>query len=76
MLSERQVRWAAIISHFNIEILYRPGKQNVRADALSRREQDLPSNAEDKRLQKRLIQVLKPTTTCYKNTAEEDSEPT
>jgi hypothetical protein len=76
MLSERQVRWAATMSCFNMEILYRLGKQNVRADALSRREQDLLSNAEDERLWKRLIQVLKLTTTCYEDTAEEDLEPT
>ncbi|EFQ91148.1 hypothetical protein PTT_12096 [Pyrenophora teres f. teres 0-1] len=48
-----------------MEILYRLGKQNVRADALLRREQDLPEGAEDKRLQKRIIQVLKPTSYCY-----------
>jgi hypothetical protein len=50
MLSERQVRWAALMSRFNMEILYRLGKQNVRADALLRREQDLLSNVEDERL--------------------------
>ena len=73
MLSERQVRWAALMSRFNMEILYRPGKQNVRADALSRREQDLPADVEDERLQKRVVQVLKPTTTFYESTAEEDT---
>jgi hypothetical protein len=57
-----------------MEILYRPEKQNVRADALSRREQDLPSNTEDERLQKRIVQVLKPTITCYEDTAEESAE--
>jgi hypothetical protein len=55
ILSKRQVRWAALLSRFNMEILYRPGKENVRADALSRREQDLPADAEDDRLQKRII---------------------
>ncbi|KAI1663840.1 hypothetical protein L13192_12237 [Pyrenophora tritici-repentis] len=30
-----------------MEILYRPGKQNIQADALSRREQDLPADAND-----------------------------
>jgi hypothetical protein len=71
-LNERQVRWAALMSRFNMEIMYRPGKQNVRADALSRREQDLPENADDERLRKRLVQVLKPTSTCYEEADEED----
>ena len=41
---------------------YRPGKANARADALSRREQDLPLDANDARLQHRYRQLLKPTT--------------
>lgn len=59
-----------------MEILYRPGKQNIRADALSRREQDLPTGAEDERLQKRLMQILKLTTSHYKEWTKEDSEDT
>ncbi|EFQ88485.1 hypothetical protein PTT_15613 [Pyrenophora teres f. teres 0-1] len=47
-------------------------KQNVRADALLRREQDLPEGAEDKRLQKRIIQVLKPTSYCYEEVSEDE----
>jgi hypothetical protein len=43
----------------------------VRADALSRREQDLLADAEDNRLQKRIIQILKPTISCYEEVAEE-----
>ena len=74
MLSERQIRWAALLSRFNMEILYRPGKQNVRADALSRREQDLPEGAEDERLQKRIIQVLKPTSYCYEEVSEGEED--
>ncbi|RYO52776.1 hypothetical protein AA0116_g11622 [Alternaria tenuissima] len=71
LLSERQVRWAALLSRYNMEMLYRPGKENVRADALSRREQDMPEDAEDERLQKRIIQVLKPTSQCYEDTSED-----
>jgi hypothetical protein len=74
MLSERQVRWAAMLSRFNMEILYRPGKQNVRADALSRREQDLPEDADDERLRKRIIQVLKPTSQCYEESSKEQDD--
>ena len=74
MLNERQIRWAALLSRFNMEILYRPGKQNVRADALSRREQDLPEDAEDERLRKRVIQVLKPTSYCYEETSKDEGD--
>ncbi|KAI1668835.1 hypothetical protein L13192_06294 [Pyrenophora tritici-repentis] len=55
MLNERQVRWSLILGRYNMEILYRPGKQNIRADALSRREQDLPVDANDDQLRGRLI---------------------
>ena len=71
MLNERQVRWSLILGRYNMEILYRPGKQNIRADALSRREQDLPADANNDQLQKRCIQVLKPTALYYR---EEDKE--
>ena len=35
-LSRRQARWAEFIAEFDFEIVYRPGKSNVVADALSR----------------------------------------
>ena len=35
-LSRRQARWAELIAEFDFEIVYRPGKSNVVADALSR----------------------------------------
>jgi hypothetical protein len=39
-LTARQARWADVLSQFNFLIMYRPGATN-RADALTRREQDL-----------------------------------
>jgi hypothetical protein len=45
-----------------MEIAYRPGKSNPRADALSRRHQDMPANASDERLSRRFLQVFKPAT--------------
>ncbi|EFQ85222.1 hypothetical protein PTT_19879 [Pyrenophora teres f. teres 0-1] len=57
-----------------MEILYRPGKQNVRADALSRREQDLPEDAGDERLQKRIVQILKPTSRCYEEASDDEED--
>ena len=41
-LNSRQARWSELLSGFNFVITYRPGKQNPRADALTRRTQDMP----------------------------------
>lgn len=43
VLSTRQVRWADFLSNFDITFKYRPGKDNVAADALSRKTADLPT---------------------------------
>jgi hypothetical protein len=59
-LTERQMRWSLILSRYNFTISYVPGKQNVRADALSRREQDIPNTQEDERLQHRMMRLIKP----------------
>jgi len=40
-LTGRQARWAEILSQFFFTIIYRPGRQNSKADALTRREQDV-----------------------------------
>ena len=36
-LNKRQAGWLDFIQEFNLEIIYRPGKENIVADALSRR---------------------------------------
>jgi hypothetical protein len=36
-LNKRQIRWAEFLSEFDLEIIYRKGSENGRADALSRR---------------------------------------
>jgi hypothetical protein len=48
-LTERQVRWSLTLSKYNCKFHYIPGKDNERADALSRRDQDLP-DSEDERI--------------------------
>ena len=58
-LSERQIRWWQELSRYNFCINYRPGKNNAAADALSRREQDMPMSDTDERLQCRNGQLLK-----------------
>jgi hypothetical protein len=59
-LSERQMRWAHVLSRFNFTISYRPGSLCGRPDALSRREQDIPKDAGDERLRYREMQLLHP----------------
>ena len=59
-LTERQMRWSLILSRYKFKIIHIPGKDNERADALSRRDQDLPKDAFDNRLQDRRIQLLRP----------------
>ena len=62
-LSERQMRWAQFLGKFpNMEIAYRAGSSNQRADALSRRQQDMPSNSSDERISRRFLQVFRPVT--------------
>lgn len=42
-LSVRQVRWSEFLGQFHVRYRYRPGKDNVAADALSRKTVDLPT---------------------------------
>ena len=59
-LSERQVRWSALLSQFCFKIEYRPGKEAVVPDALSRREQDVPAHDGDLRLLERERVLIPP----------------
>src|SRR5699024_1413205 len=58
-LTERQVRWSQTLSQFNFTLRFRSGRWGVLPDALSRRGQDIPRNAEDERLVERQFQLLK-----------------
>ena len=62
-LSERQERWQEFLSQFNFRIIYRPGKEGRKPDALTRRPGDIPT-AEEKRLRKR-FGILQPKGTCW-----------
>ena len=59
-LTERQMRWSLILSRYKFKIIYVPRKDNERADALSRRDQDLLRDAHNDRLLDRHIQLLRP----------------
>jgi hypothetical protein len=58
MLNRRQARWSEFLSRYNFRIIYRPGKQGEKPDALTRRSQDLPKEG-DERLQHQSRVVLK-----------------
>ena len=68
-LTERQVRWAEFLSQFDFKLDYRPGVHAVIPDALSRREQDLPEDANDSRVAEREKVLLPPTlwANCARN---------
>ena len=59
-LTKQQVRQSLILSRYQFKLAFRPGKLVGKPDALSRREQDIPTDATDKRLQYRVTQLLKP----------------
>jgi hypothetical protein len=63
-LSERQMRWSLVLSRYNFQIIHIAGTANGRADALSRRDQDLPQDGSDERLQERNLQLIKPEWLC------------
>ena len=48
-LNRRQARWAEFLSEFNFKIMFRPGNQGKKPDALTRRAQDLPTDQFDPR---------------------------
>ena len=58
-LSRRQARYLDMLSEYNIKIIYRPGPQNIKADALTRMSGSVPTDPADERL-KQQHQVLLP----------------
>ncbi|KAM4067866.1 hypothetical protein HRG_012416 [Hirsutella rhossiliensis] len=60
MLNARQARWIETLAMVGFEIHYRPGKQNVVADALSRKAQDVQLQKALKELNR--SQILIPAT--------------
>ncbi|KAF9700524.1 hypothetical protein EKO04_001724 [Ascochyta lentis] len=73
LLSKRHVRWSSLLSQFNLTFAYRPGKVNNRADALLRKEEDVPLSTGDERTKTRQFQLLKPFARVVKTGPEDDS---
>lgn len=59
-LSRRQARWSEFLSRFNFKLIYRPGAQGGKPDALTRRSSDLPQGDDDERQEHQNQIVLKP----------------
>jgi hypothetical protein len=57
-LTRRQARWALTLSKYNFQITYRPGKQNGKADALTRKPGDRPEGDNDERQQHQYQTIL------------------
>jgi hypothetical protein len=49
-LNRRQARWSEFMSRFNFNIVYRPGKQGVKPDSLTRRSEDMPQEGDERLL--------------------------
>lgn len=58
LLNERQVRYSEVLSRFNFQLQWRPGKHCERPDALSRRDDDRPHDLTDERMAGRVMQLL------------------
>ena len=59
-LNRRQVRWAEFLAGFNFIITYRAGKQNEKADALTRQSNSRPDTDVDERQQHQRRTILSP----------------
>lgn len=60
-LTERQIRWSQDLSQYNFSIRYRPGKEGIQPDVLSRREQDMPHDNDDRYTSRHAV-LLQPDT--------------
>ena len=58
VLNLRQAGWAEIMAQYHFTITYRPGKQNILADALSRKAEEVKTQKEKKELQ-RTMRIFK-----------------
>ena len=59
-LSRRQSRYSEILSEFNFQVIFRPGKRNGKADALTRQPGIQPKGEDDERTQLQNQTILTP----------------
>jgi len=58
-LTDRQIRWSEDLSGFDFRIEFRPGKQVVKPDAMTRRKADMPQEGDERLTQKEGILLPK-----------------
>ncbi|GKC71478.1 putative reverse transcriptase domain-containing protein, partial [Tanacetum coccineum] len=63
----RQRHWLELLADYDCEIRYHPGKENVVADALSRKERIKPFRAENLRGMDKAFEICPDGTRCIKN---------
>ena len=59
-LNRRQARWSEFLSQFQFKIIYRPGKDNSKPDALTRTHDAKPDDGDDPRRKHQRQVLLKP----------------
>lgn len=64
-LTRRQARWAEKLADYNFKIMYRTGKSNGKADALTRMPNSVPTDKEDERLKHQHRALLSPE--CFQS---------
>jgi len=74
-LSRRQMRWVQKLADFNFRIMYRPGKQNINVDALTRRADVVLRGSEDERVRYQRITILTSNRMKIADLEENISEP-
>ena len=73
-LSRRQMRWVQKLVDFNFKIMYRSGKQNIKADALTRRADSVPRSSEDERCRYQRTTILTPDRMEIADLEEEEND--
>ena len=67
-LNKRQIQWSQELTRYNYQIKYRQGKKAVLPNTLSRRDQDMPRETNNDRLQAQFRQLIPETYICHSPT--------
>jgi hypothetical protein len=59
LLNRRQTKWSEFLFRFSFKIIYRPGKQGAKPDALTRWSKDLPKEGDERLLHQNQVMLKK-----------------